>query len=183
MHRLRSRLFASPFTVGALPRQPYFFIAPHKPHDDVLSGAVAAWTDSHVRSRIRTLNLVRVGIGNVARSLGQALAFPAEHGVLNLQPIILSDRALRISFSVEPVNVAEEWRWQSLDVLRVGVQSSATSWRSPMPSSLATGAFDFKGVDSRYKCSHFVLMRHEPEQDGQVHVLGLLEQLRGDLRT
>ena len=26
-------------------------------------------------------------------------------------------------------------------------------------------------------------MRHEPEQDGQVHVLGLLEQLRGDLRT
>lgn len=120
MHRLRSRLFASPFTVGALPRQPYFFIAPHKPHDDVLSGAVAAWTDSHVRSRIRTLNLVRVGIGNVARSLGQALAFPAEHGVLNLQPIILSDRALRISFSVEPVNVAEEWRWQSLDVLPRG---------------------------------------------------------------
>jgi hypothetical protein len=106
MHRLRSRLFASPFTVGALPRQPYFFIAPHKPHDDVLSGAVAAWTDSHVRSPIRTLNLVRVGIGNVARSLSQALAFPGEHGVLNLQPIILSDRALRISFSVEPVNVA-----------------------------------------------------------------------------
>ena len=86
-----------PSQSGALPRQPYFFIAPHKPHDDVLPGAVAAWTDSHVRSPIRTLKLVRVGIGNVARSLCQALAFPAEHGVLNLQPIILSDRALRIS--------------------------------------------------------------------------------------
>jgi hypothetical protein len=36
-------------------------------------------------------------------------------------------------------------------------------------------------IDSHCKCSHFVLMSADaPDQDGQLHTLGLLERLRAE---
>src|SRR5450755_4953772 len=35
-------------------------------------------------------------------------------------------------------------------------------------------------IDSRAKCSHFVLMGHDADDDGQLHTLGLLERLRSE---
>jgi hypothetical protein len=40
----------------------------------------------------------------------------------------------------------------------------------------------FSSLDS-VKCSHFFLMAHEPEEDGQIYTLGLIERLRDDLRA